>query len=251
MTGSSSGIGAAVARLLASQGYRVALLARRKDRLLELAREIEAAGGAQPLVLECDLRRPAAIEAAFARLDGAFDGLELLVNAAGIGYRARVEELEPDALSDLFATNVVGLLLASRAALPLLRRGRDPVVVHISSVVGRRGVPGQVAYAASKAAVCSIGEGLRLEWARERIAVCTLDPGLTRTDFFATQRNPSRLADPALDSADEPEEVARRVLELDRRPRPEVFLRPKWRALAILSLLAPRLADRALARRLG
>lgn len=249
VTGASAGIGAASARLLAASGYRVALLARR-------APELEALRACLPrpdehLALPCDLRAPEEIERAFARLAAAFGGLELLVNNAGVGYRARVEELDPAPLRDLFATNVEAPLLCSRAALPLLRRGRVPVVVNVASVVGRRGIPGQVAYAASKAAVCSLSEGLRLEWAGEGIAVCILSPGVTATGFFASQPNPAGLPAPDLSRADRADEVARHVLALDRRPRPEVVLRPRWRALGVLTQLAPRLADRLLARRLG
>jgi NAD(P)-dependent dehydrogenase (short-subunit alcohol dehydrogenase family) len=251
VTGASSGIGRATARLLASEGYRVALLARRGDRLREIEREIASTSGAKHLVLECDLCRPEEIEAAFAELDASFGGLDLLVNNAGMGYRARVEECEAELLNRVFATNVIGLLLCCRSALPLLRRGQRPVVVDVASVVGRRGIPGQAAYAASKAAVISIGEALRLEWAHEHIAVCTLNPGLTATGFFEAQPNPSRLEDPDLSRSVGPESVARAVLALDREPRAELALRRKWHYLALLTLIAPRLADRLLAGRLG
>jgi len=251
VTGASSGIGAATARLLAGGGYRVALLARRGEKLHEIADDIARTTRETPLVLACDLREPTEIEAAFERLGEEFGGLDLLVNNAGIGYRARVEELDAELLRALFETNVIGLLLCCRAALPLLRRSARPVVVDVASVVGRRGIPGQCAYAASKAAVISIGEALRIEWAREPIAVCTLNPGLTATGFFEAQANPSKLAPPDLARSDGPEEVARAVLALDREPRAELSLRPKWRWLALLSLLAPRASDRLLARRLG
>jgi NAD(P)-dependent dehydrogenase (short-subunit alcohol dehydrogenase family) len=141
--------------------------------------------------------------------------------------------------------------LCCKAALPLLRRGSKPVVVNVASVVGRRGIPGQAAYAASKAAVVSIGESLRVEWADEHIAVCTLNPGLTATGFFEAQPNPSRLPDPDLSNSVGASHVATHVLALDRSPRPEVSLRAKWRLLAILSVLAPKTADRLLVDRLG
>jgi NAD(P)-dependent dehydrogenase (short-subunit alcohol dehydrogenase family) len=248
VTGASSGIGAATARLLAKNGYRVALLARRADRLEALARELDGAGH---LVLPCDLRDPAAIASAFERLATDFGGLDLLVNNAGIGYRARVDEIEPELLERVFDTNVFGLLLCCRAALPLLRRSTRPVVVNIASVVGRRGIPGQAAYSASKAAVVSIGESLRVEWAHEKIAVCTLNPGLTATGFFEAQPNPSKLPDPDLGASAGAESVAAHVLALARAPKPEVSLRAKWRWLAILSVIAPRTADRLLVDRLG
>ncbi|MDZ4773786.1 MAG: SDR family NAD(P)-dependent oxidoreductase [Planctomycetota bacterium] len=251
VTGASSGIGAATARRLAREGYRVALLARRADKLEALARELDGSANRKHLVLPCDLREPEAINAAFDTLSKAFGGLDLLVNNAGMGYRARVDELEPALLARVFDTNVFGLLLCCKAALPLLRRGTKPVVVNVASVVGRRGIPGQSAYSASKAAVVSIGESLRVEWQHEGIAVCTLNPGLTATGFFDAQPNPSNLPDPDMASSTGADHVAEHVLALDRSPRPEINLRAKWRLLAILSLVAPRIADRMLVDRLG
>ena len=248
VTGASSGIGAATARLLATEGYRVALLARRRERLDSLLGELPGDGH---VVLPCDLTDAVALEGALGSLGEAFGGLDLLVNNAGMGYRARVEELDPELLDQVFAANVRGLLLACRGALPLLRLGDRPVVVNVSSVVGRRGVPGQAAYCASKAAVTSIGESLRIEWASEGVAVCTLSPALTATGFFGSQPNPSGLPDPDLSAADAPAEVARHVLALDRSPKPELSLRRKWHWLGVLSALAPRLADRLLVRRIG
>jgi len=251
VTGASSGIGEAVSRLLAREGYRVALLARRRERLDEIAAELPASPGGPHLVLPCDLRDADAIEACAERLGDAFGGLDLLVNNAGVGYRARVEDIEPEVLRGVFDTNVFALLLTCKAALPLLRRGDAPVVVNVSSVVGRRGIPGQAGYSASKAAVCSIGEALRVEWAEHDIAVTTLNPALTATGFFDAQANPRDLPHPDLGDAAAADDVAREVLALDREPRPERSLRWKWRVLGILSILAPRVADRVLVRRLG
>jgi NAD(P)-dependent dehydrogenase (short-subunit alcohol dehydrogenase family) len=249
VTGASSGIGAATARRLAAEGYRVALLARRAERLEEIARELPRPS--EHLALACDVTKAAQLAAAVERAGSTFGGLDLLVNNAGIGYRARVEELEAVQLERLLATNVSAVLLACKAALPWLKRGERPVVVNVASVVGRRGYPTQAAYAASKAAVCSISESLRLEWSALGIAVCTLNPTLTRTEIFARQANPGRLADPDLAGAMDPDQVARAVLELDRHPQPERFLASSWRWLGALSVLAPRMADRALALRLG
>jgi NAD(P)-dependent dehydrogenase (short-subunit alcohol dehydrogenase family) len=250
VTGASSGIGEAVARVLASAGYRVALLARRADELERVRMELSA-DGTEHLALPCDLTDESAIEAAFGKVAQEFGGLDLLVNNAGLGYRARVEELEADMVRRVLDTNVTAVLLTCRAALPLLRSGEKPVVVNVASVVGRRGIPGQAVYSASKAAVCSIGESLRIEWAEEGIAVCTLNPALTATGFFAAQANPAGLSPPDLADAEGAIDVARHVLALDQRPHPERTLRWKWRMLGVLSLLAPRLADRTLARRLG
>ena len=81
--------------------------------------------------------------------------------------------------------------------------------------------------------------------------MCTLAPGLTSTGFFDAQPNPAALPDPDLSEADPAAAVARRVLALDRRPQPELWLRSKWRLLGLLGSVAPRWADRVLVRRLG
>jgi short-subunit dehydrogenase len=139
----------------------------------------------------------------------------------------------------------------SQAALPLLRKGRRPVIVNVSSVVGRRGIPGQAAYAASKAALCSIGESLRIELATDGVAVCTLCPALTTTGFFDAQPNPAGLSDPELNRADPAASVAEEVLALAVHPKPEKTLRWKWKVLGALTPFAPRLSDRLLVKRLG
>jgi NADP-dependent 3-hydroxy acid dehydrogenase YdfG len=247
VTGASSGIGAECARLLVQHGYRVALLARRADVLRALADEL----GADTLVLPCDVRDAQAVERACAEIQRAFGRLDLVVNNAGAGYRARIEELDPALVARTLETNVSGVLHVCHATLPLLRASTRAVVVNVASVVGRRGIPGQAVYSASKAAVVSIGEALRLEWARENIAVCTLNPGLTSTGFFGSQANPSALPAPDLAQADSARRVALAILALDRSPRPEVSLRWKWRVFALLSVVWPRFSDRVLARRLG
>lgn len=246
VTGASSGIGAATVRLLAAEGYRVAALARRAERLAQVVAELPDVAGGAHLAVPCDVTRAEDLAAAFAGAGAAFGGLDLVVLNAGIGYRARVEDLEPVELRRVFATNVEAVLLGAKAALPHLRRGTRPSVVIVSSVVGRRGMPTMAAYAASKAAACSIGEALRLEWAPYGIRTSTLDPGVTATEIFAAQLNPARLHDPDLASADPPERVAREVLRLDRHPQPERFLRWKWRWLGALSVAWPSLADRLL-----
>lgn len=251
VTGASSGIGEAVARLLASEGYRVALLARRRERLEEIAAELPKCDGGEHLVVPCDLTDFPSIDRAAAEIGDAFGALDLLVNNAGLGYRAKVSEFDPKLLRRVFDTNVLGLLLTCKFAHPLLVRGDRPVVVNVSSVVGRRGIPGQAGYSATKAAVCSIGEALRVEWAGDDIQVCTLNPALTATGFFEAQPNPSALPNPDMGSAVAADDVAHEVLALDRKPRPERSLRWKWRMLGILSILTPRLADRVLVRRLG
>jgi len=249
VTGASSGIGEATARALSRAGYRVALLARREAELERVRTSLAAPES--HVCVACDLRDPAAVAMALRSVRDRFGALDLVVQNAAHGYLARVEEYEPALLRSLVDTNVTAVLDVARESLPLLRAGERPTMVLVSSIIARRGIPGQVAYAASKAALNSIGEGLRIEWAGDRIAVCLLDVGLTRTAFFATQPNPGRLPGPDVSAADSPERVAEEILALDRHPEPERWLSWKWRALSLLGLLSPRLSDRYLVRRMG
>lgn len=257
VTGASSGIGAAAARLLAAEGYQLALLARRPGPLADIHAELAGDGH---LELSCDLTDSAAITRTAAELAEQWDGLDLVVCNAGIGYRARVEELDDELLERVFRTNVLGPMRLARELLPLLRKGSAQVWINVSSVVGRRGIPGQSAYSATKAALGSFGEALRLEWASEGpdgpcsgdgIAVCTLNPALTATGFFEAQPNPGDLPHPDLAGAAGPEDVAAEILNLAREPEPERSLRWKWWLLGALTPIFPRLSDRMLAKRLG
>lgn len=248
VTGASSGIGAEVARRLAARGDRVALLARRRDKLEALLADLPGTGH---LALVADVAEEAPVQAAFAEVLQAFGALDLVVSNAGVGYRANLADLDIDSADRVLGTNVRGPLLVVRESLPLLRSGDRPVFVHIASVVARRGVPGQSVYSASKAAVLSIAQAQRVEWAESGIAVCVLSPGLTSTGFFEAQDNPEDLEPPDLSASDSAGGVADEVLTLDDNPRPERDLRAKWSWLGALGPVAPRLADRLFVRRIG
>jgi len=247
ITGASSGIGAAAARLLAANGYRTALLARSQDKLDAL---VAALPGEGHLAHAGDVGDEASLAPLLEQLAAAWHGLDLVVNNAGIGYRTLIEHVDGDLVDRVFATNVKGAMLVAKGSLPLLRNGERPVLVNVSSVVGRRGVPEMAVYAASKAALHSLGESLRIEWARDRIAVCTLAPGMTDTGFFASELNPTGL--PPLDGAGttSPDAVARAILALDKKPRPEWMLKRQWRVLTAVTALSPRLGDRLFCRKL-
>jgi len=267
VTGASSGIGEATAKLLASEGYSVALLARRReplDAVLEVlasstrssspAAECAGSPEASHYVVTCDMTDSASIAAAAKSLAENFGTIDLVVCNAGVGYRAKIEELDDDLLDRVFATNALGPMRLARELLPTLRKSDRPVWINVSSVVGRRGIPGQAAYSATKAALGSFGEALRLEWASEGksgIAVCTLNPALTATGFFEAQPNPGDLPKPDMAGAAGPMDVASEILALDRQPEPERSLRWKWWLLGALTPIFPRLSDRMLAKKLG
>jgi NADP-dependent 3-hydroxy acid dehydrogenase YdfG len=180
VTGASSGIGEATARLLAREGCNVVLAARRADRLSSLADEL----GEGALAVPTDVTDPAACAALVARAVERFGTLDILVNNAGLGLYGSVPDGDPQDWKRMFDVNVLGVLYATRAAVRhMLARGSGDVVF-VSSLAGRR-VPradGTV-YAATKHAITAVAEGLRLDVHEKGIRVINVEPGLVRTEF--------------------------------------------------------------------
>jgi NADP-dependent 3-hydroxy acid dehydrogenase YdfG len=180
VTGASSGIGEATARLLAKEGCNVVLAARREDRLIALAAEF----GEGTLVAPTDVSDPAACAALVARTLERFGSLDILINNAGLGLYGSIAEGDPEDWRKMFDVNVLGVLYTTRAAVrQMLRQGAGDVLF-VSSLAGRR-VPradGTV-YAATKHAVNAIAEGLRMDVHEKGIRVLNVEPGLVRTEF--------------------------------------------------------------------
>jgi NADP-dependent 3-hydroxy acid dehydrogenase YdfG len=180
VTGASSGVGEATARLLAKEGCNVVLAARREDRLIALAAEL----GEGTLVAPTDVSDPAACAALVARTLERFGSLDILINNAGLGLYGSIAEGDPEDWRKMFDVNVLGVLYTTRAAVrQMLRQGAGDVLF-VSSLAGRR-VPradGTV-YAATKHAVNAIAEGLRMDVHEKGIRVLNVEPGLVRTEF--------------------------------------------------------------------
>jgi NADP-dependent 3-hydroxy acid dehydrogenase YdfG len=180
VTGASSGIGEATARLLVKEGCNVVLAARREDRLNALAAEL----GEGALAAPTDVTDPAACAALVAQTVERFGSLEILVNNAGLGLYGSVAEGDPEDWRKMFDVNVLGVLYTTRAAVRQMLRQGSGDVVFVSSLAGRR-VPradGTV-YAATKHAVNAIAEGLRMDVHDKGIRVINVEPGLVRTEF--------------------------------------------------------------------
>ncbi|MEV1290910.1 SDR family NAD(P)-dependent oxidoreductase [Pseudonocardia sp. NPDC049635] len=184
VSGASAGIGEATARALAARGARVGLLARRADRLDELAGEL-----AGSVAVPVDLTDDDAVVPAVGATIAALGGLDAVVHAAGVFHAGEVVPasggdpvVSPQQWRRMFDLNVVALLVLTRAAAPHLEVGVDPAVVSISSMSGRR-VPtaAGAVYAASKHAVHAVSEGLRMELAPRGVRVTTVSPGFVRT----------------------------------------------------------------------
>jgi NAD(P)-dependent dehydrogenase (short-subunit alcohol dehydrogenase family) len=142
ITGASSGIGAALALELATGHARLVLNGRRQEKLREVADEVRATGG-QAVVTPGDVTDQAARHAALEAAEREFGGLDILVNNAGVSAWGFFDQAEEDQLRRIMEVNYFALAEMTREALPLLRPGRDPLVVNIASILGHRGIPFQ------------------------------------------------------------------------------------------------------------
>ncbi len=246
VTGASSGIGAATARVFAGAGLRVALCARRKDRLEQLAADL-IARGAEVTAHAVDVTDALAVRAMVDDVAARWGRLDVLVNNAGRGFVATLEQTTAEELRALMELNAVAVLGVNQAALPIMRRQGRGHIINISSVVGRRAVPYRAAYSATKFALGALSEALRVELTGTGIAVTLVYPIRTAgTEFHEVevQKVPWRPMGPVQPA----ERVARSILRCVRRPRPEVY--PYWpvRILAVMSVIAPGLVDRGMRR---
>lgn len=182
VTGASQGIGRALAVAAAKKGCRVLASARSQPLLDELAAEVRQAGGTIATVI-ADVTKPADRQAMVDAAMQHFGGLDVLINNAGIGATGHFMDSDPQTLRTIFETNFFGLVETTRVFLPLLRKGTQPAIVNISSVVGKRALPARSLYSSSKFAVAGFSESIRAELAKDGIDVIVINPGLTQTNF--------------------------------------------------------------------
>lgn len=183
VTGASSGLGHHLAALLAAAGARVALAARRLDRLEELAQEIKAEGG-QALPLACDVTRAGDVAAAIAAAEDGLGPLSLLVNNAGVVVAKPVLDHTEEDWDYVLDTNLKGAWLAAcEFARHLIARRRGGRIVNIASVLGSRTTPQAPSYCTAKAGLIHLTHVLAMEWARHRILVNAIAPGFIETDL--------------------------------------------------------------------
>jgi short-subunit dehydrogenase len=184
ITGASAGIGAELARVFAANGHRVALVARRADRLIKLASEIAVAGRAAPIIIACDLEQPDAGDRIEDALKAAGADVEYVVNNAGFGVFGRAIEVDRAQLLDIIAVNIRALTELSLRFSDSLIRSRGGIL-NVGSIAGFLPGPGMAVYYASKAYVVSFTEALRNELAPHGVRVTVLCPGPVQTEFQA------------------------------------------------------------------
>ncbi len=258
VTGASSGIGAATARLLAARGANVVMGARRVERLEKISREIAGAergagergtalaahSGRRGAVVACacDVRDRASVGAMVDRAVGEFGRIDMLVNNAGVMLLGAVAGLREDEWREMVDVNVLGVLHCTAAALPHML-GREPRegdeglradIVNVSSAAGRRVVPQGAVYAGTKAFVHMFSDGLRAEMSGRGVRVTVVAPGIVATELRGRTTDPEVHARWAsakpmrmLTSEDVAEEIVRAVSLPGRVAVSEVLVRPR------------------------
>ncbi|MDB5633967.1 MAG: short-chain dehydrogenase/reductase [Tardiphaga sp.] len=182
ITGASAGIGAELARVFASHAHRVALVARRADRLQELADEIVAGGGATPIIIPCDLEQADACDQIAAALVAADVEVEFVVNNAGFGMFGKAIEMNRTEQLNILDVNVRAVTdLSLRFSESLVRTGGG--ILNVSSIAGFLPGPGMAVYYASKAYVLSFTEALHEELGPRGVRVTALCPGPVSSEF--------------------------------------------------------------------
>jgi 3-oxoacyl-[acyl-carrier protein] reductase len=196
VTGASTGIGAAIARALGGQGARVAVHYHRSEAEARAVADDVAAAGAEAWVVRGDLGDPRAVEAVVAGAGERFGRLDGLVNNAGaLVRRAPIEEVTDELYDEVLDLNVRSVVVASRAAIPHLRRRGRGVIVNTGSVAARNGGgPGSGLYASSKAFVTNLTRSLAKELFKDRIRVNAVAPGVIATPFHERYTTPEQMA---------------------------------------------------------
>jgi len=213
VTGSTEGIGRAIAFTLGKAGYKVGVCARTPVKVESLLKEL-AAAGITAAGRACDVGDPAQVTALVAHVTERLGPVDVLVNNAGIGVLTPFADLTLADWDAVMATNLRGLYLVTSAVLPGMRARKQGAIVNISSLAGKRGFPGGTAYSASKHAIMGFSESLMLEVRKEGVRVVAICPGSVDTKMIHAQtlfeRDPAKIL--------QPEDVAAAVLGVLQLP---------------------------------
>jgi short-subunit dehydrogenase len=220
ITGASSGIGSATARLFAEQGYRTVLAARRLDRLQSLVGEIEAQGGSA-LAVQTDMGRLVDIQSLVRTVLDHYKQIDILFNNAGFGRLDWLEELDPLVdVSEQIQVNLLGLIWLSQAVIPHMVARRSGHVINMASMAGLVATPTYTVYAASKFGVRGFSEALRREVRMFGVNVSTICPGGVATEFahIAGIHRKTNITTPSFMTLRD-QDIAHAIWRLARRPR--------------------------------
>jgi NAD(P)-dependent dehydrogenase (short-subunit alcohol dehydrogenase family) len=223
VTGAGRGIGAAIARKLASLGARVALCGRTRTALETTAKAIaEAAGKSE--VVPCDVSDLQSVERAAQTVENKIGRIEILVNNAGVGgFGGPLHELPPESWDQILNTNLRGVYYVIRAFAPMMIRGRSGHIINISSLAGKNALPNGAAYAASKWGLNGLSYSVAEELRGHNIRVSVICPGSVNTDLSPhVGKDPAKMLQPD----DVAHTVAMLVTQAPQSFVSEILLRP-------------------------
>ena len=242
VTGASAGIGKATAIAFAGKGARVVLVARREERLRQIAQSIQVQGG-QALVLPADITDRSHVCALVKTVGETYGQVDILVNNAGIGLLSSVVDMVPSELQRVMDVNFYAVVWLTQAVLPQMIARRNGQIINVSSIVGKRAVPQMSAYCASKFAVQAFSESLRVEVSPHGIDVIVVCPSSTDTEFNTTSMmdRPINRVKWYATSADK---VAALIVKASERRKREVVITLSGKGLVWANRLAPQLVDR-------
>jgi short-subunit dehydrogenase len=219
VTGASSGIGEATALAFARRGSRLALGARRLDRLNAVAQKCREKGSPDVSTRRLDVGRSSDATAFVTSALRDHERIDILVNNAGLGWMGRLHEMPREKVDELIATNLAGVIATTQAALPSMLERRRGVIINVASVVGFRPAPYSAVYSATKYAVVGLSHALRGELSGSGVKVCVVYPASTQTEFFAATEAP---IGPQYSAA----WVARLIVRTARFPRRDAIVMP-------------------------
>jgi short-subunit dehydrogenase len=246
VTGASSGIGRSLALRLGRAGARVGLVARRRAELESVCEEIGRFGG-EAIVVPCDVTDRHEVAAAITTISDRIGAVDLLINNAGIGARARFLDSTPEAFERILRVNTLGTVEMTRALLPSMVESGSGSIVFMASVAGRVPTPLETAYVTSKFAMVGFAESLSLEVEDDGIHVLVVCPGLVDTPFFG-ESGPPRVAAPFTTPID-PDTLAAAVLAALARGDRRLTLPRAIAASYLAQAIAPEFTRRQVKRR--
>lgn len=246
LTGATSGIGWYLATQLIGMGASVVVDGRRQERLNQLRLSL---GNSRKLIaIHGDICDPLHRQQLISAANDRFGGIDLLINNAGIGAIGTFEQATPDRLRQILEVDFFAAAELTRLAIMHLKRGNDPVICNVNSVLGYRGVPGKSEYCAAKFAMRGWTESLRLELRQYGIDVLAVSPSTTRSEFFSALIQTDKSATSPSLGSQSCEKVAASIIKAVRRRRADSILSPGGKALVWLSQVLPRLTDSLLLR---
>ena len=248
VTGASSGIGRCLAEQAAAEGARIILAARSTDALGQLADSLNGRNS-EVIPVTADVTKEADRQRLLQVAHDRLGGLDVLINNAGVASFGHFATSSEEILRQIMEVNFFAVAELIRSAIPILVKGKQPAIVNIASMCGRRGLPAWTEYSASKFALCGLTEALRGEMARFEIDVLLMVPGLTQSDLPRhLLRNDGRMKID-FQGGMAPKDVAAAVLRALRTNRTETVLGREARWMLRVNRFFPRLVDRLIARR--